>query len=215
MEKIKGIQQLVYDVVQAYDENDEKVISKRQIKSECMKTNLRDLELQKYPGDKVSKLDRSLDQALFQLKKSGKIKQKRHGDWGLVKFKEDKKYKPKPCRALIPEYLLECHKCGHKEKKVSEKSIGKQLCSKCGNETSVNLFRFYCPVRKTFIGSPTAQCELLHGTDYKELKKRVDPMKVCYFANKPTQLGLQYASRKIEIFDEHQRAMIPPKHRGF
>jgi len=215
MEKIKGIQQLVYDIIQAYDENDQKTISKREIKSEVMKTDLNVLELQKYHNDRVSKLDRSLDQALFHLNKSRKIKPKGHGFWSLVKVKKDNKYKPRPCRALIPEYLSECPRCGYREKKVSKRPVNEYRCPKCKQMMSVSLFEFYCPVKKSFIGSPTAQCELLHGTDYAEMKKRVDPMKVCYFANKPTSLGLQYAHRKIELFEERQKAMIAPKNRGF
>lgn len=80
MEKIKGIQTLVLDVIIAMSEGDRPVVSKREIKAEVMKTSMRNLDIQSYPGDKTTKLDRALDQALFQLKKGGKIKTRGYGN---------------------------------------------------------------------------------------------------------------------------------------
>jgi hypothetical protein len=215
MEKIKGIQTLVLDVILAMSEGDRPVVSKREIKTELMKTSMRNLDVQSYPGDKTTKLDRALDQALFQLKKSGKIKTHGYGSWSPVKVKESTKYKPKNCRALIPEYLLECTSCGHREQKVSAVLPGKKSCPRCGHALSINLFRQFCPVRKTFIGDPAGQCELLHGTDYTSKTKRVDPMKLCYFPKKPTDLGMEYANRKLELYEKRQRQAMRPKHLGF
>ena len=216
MEKIKGIQNVVFGIIEMLIGQGQVTVKKSDIKRELMKTSIARLESERYPNDRVSKLDRALDQALFQLKKNLKIKSKTYGEWSLVSEKNQRKYKPKICQALRNEYLVECPKCGAHRKMLSESVPHIVKCENCGRKsTTISFFRHYCPIKATYIGDPTMQCELLHGTEYTSKTKMVTPMRVCYFAEHPNELSVQLAKRKIQLFEENEKKNMRKRYSGF
>jgi len=56
---------------------------------------------------------------------------------------------------------------------------------------------YYCPIKKVYIGDPRAQCELIHGSDYRRLVKTVEPMCPGYTDKKPTKTSIEYAKKAI------------------
>lgn len=59
--------------------------------------------------------------------------------------------------------------------------------------------RFWCPIKKVFIGDPARQCELLHGTDHTKLIKSVDPMCPGYTNRRSTAVSQEYSKKLIDI----------------
>jgi len=59
--------------------------------------------------------------------------------------------------------------------------------------------RFYCPIKKVYIGDPTRQCELIHGTNYSKLVKSVDPMCPGYTNRKSTPVSQEFSKKLIDI----------------
>jgi len=57
---------------------------------------------------------------------------------------------------------------------------------------------FYCPIKKVYIGDPTRQCELIHGTDFSRLIKTAEPMCPGYTDRKPTAVSIKASKEAIE-----------------
>lgn len=227
MEKIKQEQDLILDVIESRRECGESSVSRSDIKADIMKTRLSSLDRERFSDGRGTKLDHLIDQALYQLKKKGVLERTARRKWKIIKkrkmpgasYRVTEKgkslYMPKTCQSLEPEYVYECPKCGHKEKIIGEPMKGVKRCRQCSRVMKKMLFRYHCPVMKTYIGSPTAQCELLHGTDLDKKEKRTDPMRLCYFENKPTEPRIEFARVRVNRYEERVRELTKPKTRGF
>jgi len=92
------VQDTVFEIIKLSKEAGNRHIYKQQIKDELLKTPLAKFENEKYKGDKNTKLDRKLDQALLQLSKNNRIKKGKKSRYSINTSPE--KYKPIICRHL-------------------------------------------------------------------------------------------------------------------
>jgi len=201
---MQGVQKLVLDIIKTSHKNRLPYITKTGIVEEAKKTSLTTFVDKHHTNDKNSQIVRKVDQALYQLKKKGLIRQRKRGHWTIDK--NSGKYHPVVCKALESEYEVHCPKCDTYTyvKTENKESLGGK-CKACKKgKLVVSFFRYHCPVRKSYIGDPVKQCELLHGTNIHTLSKQVFPMKNCYFANKPKKLELEYAQEKVRMESEKE-----------
>jgi len=211
---MQGIQKVVFDIVKTSREMGLPFITKTTIVEETKNTSLSEFAKSHYINDKKSELDRKVEQALFQLKKKGFIKQRKRGHWTVDVNSE--KYKPVVCKALQDQYEIYCAKCGkYRYQTAKSPSEIKHKCPDCGKHVQIHFYRYRCPVRNSYIGDPTRQCELLQGTNMQTLSKEVFPMKICYFSSNPTKLGIEYAKEKVRKEEEKRIREIIPKGGGF
>jgi len=84
-----SLQDLVYVIIRTGYKSKLKYITKQQIKDLVKETNYGKLDRTKYDSyrnrynRKETKLDMTLTQALYHLKKNGKIRQACHGGWSI------------------------------------------------------------------------------------------------------------------------------------
>jgi len=195
---MQGIQKVVFDIIKTSREMGLPFVTKSAIVEEAKSTSLNEFADKHHTNDKNSELVRKVDQALYQLKKKGLIKQRKVGHWTVDL--SSAKYKPIICKALVSEFETHCPKCDtYSYKKAAHKESLGGKCPTCGKgRLTVQFYRWYCPVRETYIGDPIRQCELLHGTNMHTLSKAVFPMKNCYFEKVPTKVELEWAQIKIK-----------------
>lgn len=205
---MQGVQKVVFDIIKTSRDLGLAFIDIKIIKEEARKTSLAELDdvipnTKKNAKRTVKKtqLDFSIEQALSILKKKKYIRQTKQGHWTIVKGAT--KYKPSVCKALQSEYEFYCPKCDkYTYKVVNNISKESKKCPQCNRRLEIQLYRYHCPVRNVYIGDPVKQCELLHGTNINNLTTEVFPMKICYFASKPTKPMLEYAREKVRQEDE-------------
>lgn len=144
-----------------------------------------------------TKLVSAVSQALTRLKKKKEIKlwKGQGGCYTIVKKKQ--KYPPKVCKAITNEYELECSKCGKTEYVKSDTKPRKVKCKECGKRVSVRPFRYYCPVRKCYIGDPTIQCERIYYTT-EDLEQAWRKKKFCYCTKKLNKSEIE-VERKLYL----------------
>lgn len=152
----------------------------------------------KYINDKKTKLQRSVEQALFQLNKKGDIKQKKRGHWII---NNTGKYKPKICQAIKEEHEIYCPDCKKYFYKISSTSRQKQVCPDCKKPAKAYFFRYHCPVRNMYIGNPEEQCELINDVNRDSFEQVTIPMKKCYCI-KASEKDLEIAKRKVKDEEE-------------
>jgi len=198
---MQGIQKAILDIIKTSKDMGLPFITKSAIIEESKKTSLAVFANKHHTKDKYSELTRKVEQALFQLKKKGLIKQRKRGHWTIDT--SSNKYKPVICKALEEQYEIYCPKCNKYRYEIIKTSTEvKRKCPDCGKDTQTHFYKYWCPVREIFIGDPAKQCELIHGTNMKTLSKEVFPMKICYFSTKPTKLSLEYAKEKVRKEEE-------------
>jgi len=93
----KSVQETVYEIIKFSKESGLRHIDKNQITEELKKTSLGENDIPNYSGKK-SKLQTQLDQALYQLNKSGKIKMRGKGKYTIDS--KERFYKPIICKHL-------------------------------------------------------------------------------------------------------------------
>jgi len=92
------IQDTIHGIIKYSREAGLRYISKQQIIAEAKKTPLGMYAKEYYDGSKVSKLERKVDQAIRELHKAGKIKQRGQGKWTIDN--DTRKYRPVICRHI-------------------------------------------------------------------------------------------------------------------
>lgn len=205
---MQGVQDVVLQIIRTSHKQDLNLsyISFEGIVEEAKKTSLVAFADKKHVNDKKTMLERKVEQALYHLKKKKAIRQLKRGHWTICKKfeeeeqkrekrkeKEKNKYQPKVCQAIQYEYERHCPKCNtYSYEKSSSKRVLGGKCKECGkSRVTVALFRYYCPIRKTYIGDPVRQCELLNNSDVRLVSDKVDSgkvpvgMKFCYFDHVP------------------------------
>lgn len=198
---MQGIQKAVFDIIKTSRDMGLPFITKTTIVEETKNTSLAEFATSHHVNDKKSELDRKVEQALFQLKKKGLIKQRKRGHWTVDRNSD--KYKPIVCKALQDQYEVYCPKCNkYTYQIVKTPSEIKRKCPECKKKVQIHFYKYHCPVRNIFIGDPAKQCELIHGTDMQTLSVEVFPMKICYFSTNPSKLSLEYAKEKVRKEDE-------------
>ena len=187
---------MVMEVMSALEiQNGSRIISKNSIKESLLTmskgTEISALEKKKVPGKNISLLDSKLDQAFYQLNLNKKIKSHGYGLWSLV----DRNFAVNLLSRTQGKYKP-------------------RICQALEKDN-------YCPMTNTYIGNPIAQCGLLHGSNPGAVTTQhgsgmtIAPMKPCYFALHPKELGKQLAKLKIQKFEERQKRMMVPTTHGF
>lgn len=92
-----NIQDTVFEIIKFAKHIGIGTITKTRIKEQLLISPLGTYEREHWNGDNSSKLDRMLDQALYQLSKNNKIKKRGRGKYSLD---TDIKYKPVICRHI-------------------------------------------------------------------------------------------------------------------
>lgn len=217
---MQGIQKVVFDIIKTSKDMGLPYITNVAIKEEARNTSLIELDsvivntkrnIER--KNKKTQLDFSIEQALHELKKKGLIKQRKHGHWTVDKSAS--KYKPVVCKAIEEQYEIYCQKCNKYTYQITDKKKISDKCQTCGKKVQISFYKYHCPVRNMFIGEPSKQCELIHGTNLATLSKQVFPMKICYFSSNPTKLSLEYAREKVKKEEEKRKNNIISDGRGY
>jgi hypothetical protein len=209
MTQTQGIQKTIYEIVKTSRDLSLPYITTHDIIEEAKKTSLAEFAnkfvmIRGKEDLEYSQLQAKVWQALNSLKNKKLIRNTSHGKWTTISG--GIKYHPITCKALIPEYALDCKEegCGFQKLVISKDRPAREHCPQCGKMMEVSHHRWHCPIKNSFIGHPEEQCELLHGTDITEKVTRVTPMKPCYCDKTPSKLEVEYMKEKVRKIAEKQ-----------